>query len=634
MIVRQFKLLPLARSILFATRNSHQNHPGHKQPKKFYPRRYELPDLYSEEAYYPPVKPEYPPNGHWSKLEPSLAWRYYNDGVKFHTLKTIQERLTVLAYMNIQSTLDDIGLRRIRHYPIFQLSAMPPAVDSLKFRQYITNTHLAIKKNYDEFSQKDENLGINGEFLTNSVPSVNQETYDKIKESIVNSIKINLFHKENSNENPLQGFEDKENYTPRSIQFKNELKNLTKKNQELSNDILNSIISILASQNETLRNAHYGQNVSVQGYWMRCGYKETKARGAVYPDPDTIRFQFNDKALYQVKTDLPLRPLFRIDDSKYEKLEVPQHNYAPKVFKTFADHTLPMQVPGHWYGDKREFNLLTVYDTTKTLELKNRYNLDNDYVDDIRSMAVTCGHAELTAQAYYLGFSQWKDLTYPLFGQFLFTNGQDYFFSKYQLNSLQSWNPSIPTKNICLISEKQRLFELNEAGNDIASFNDSVLKNLIQVLSQQPIKNTSELVHNFDQLNYMIGGTPLRPFLAINDFEAQLSMRRKLLAISLYELVKYDKPVTYLDVINESLPKGDKPKFDAQYNRLTYKYRDIVLNFYPRDFHGFELVKISLQKNRAIKEKYWDYLDPVHEWAQVPPPHTNNITRNINLPIY
>ena len=39
--------------------------------------------------------------------------------------------------------------------------------------------------------------------------------------------------------------------------------------------------------------------------------------------------------------------------------------YNPVVYKIFADHILPMQVPGHWYGDKREFNFLTVLNTTK-----------------------------------------------------------------------------------------------------------------------------------------------------------------------------------------------------------------------------------------------------------------------------
>jgi hypothetical protein len=63
-----------------------------------------------------------------------------------------------------------------------------------------------------------------------------------------------------------------------------------------------------------------------------------------------------------------------------------------------------MQVPGHWFGDSREFNYLTVLNTTKPMS----YMLDKfpDYdesFDVLKSMVTMTGHAELTAQAYYLG---------------------------------------------------------------------------------------------------------------------------------------------------------------------------------------------------------------------------------------
>jgi hypothetical protein len=65
---------------------------------------------------------------------------------------------------------------------------------------------------------------------------------------------------------------------------------------------------------------------------------------------------------------------------------------------------------GHWYGDSREFNFLTVYNTTKTFDyirskFGNSENFNEDF-DVLKSMAITAGHAELTAQAYYLGFKR------------------------------------------------------------------------------------------------------------------------------------------------------------------------------------------------------------------------------------
>lgn len=50
----------------------------------------------------------------------------------------------------------------------------------------------------------------------------------------------------------------------------------------------------------------------------------------------------------------------------------------------------------------------------------------------------------------------WKDLTYPLLGQIVVTNGQDFTIGKYQLNTLQLWNPSQPKSNIAYIKNSQR----------------------------------------------------------------------------------------------------------------------------------------------------------------------------------
>jgi hypothetical protein len=59
---------------------------------------------------------------------------------------------------------------------------------------------------------------------------------------------------------------------------------------------------------------------------------------------------------------------------------------------------------GHWYGEKREFNYLTVYNITKPMNyVIEKYPAYDDQLECIKSMALTTGHAELTAQAYYLG---------------------------------------------------------------------------------------------------------------------------------------------------------------------------------------------------------------------------------------
>lgn len=287
---------------------------------------------------------------------------------------------------------------------------------------------------------------------------------------------------------------------------------------------------------------------------------------------------------------------------------------------------------GHWYGDKREFNFLTVYNTTKMFDyIHSRYNGLNEDLDALKSMAVTSGHAELIAQAYYLGFSMWKDLTYPLMSQLLLTNGQDFSFAYYQLNTLKLWNKAAPHSNLCHITIPERLFELNDTMTEV-KLNENVFKRILNTLVNKPVSNDTELVENYSELDYMIGGSRLRPYLSVNDFEKQLSIRRKLFAISLYELVKYDRPASYLNLRSETDPVTSRPQFAWLYDKLTYEFRDIVLDHYPRDYYGFKLIeRILLRKAPKQTDKFWDLKQPVYEWATVPPPDTNNIKRNIDL---
>lgn len=59
---------------------------------------------------------------------------------------------------------------------------------------------------------------------------------------------------------------------------------------------------------------------------------------------------------------------------------------------------------GHWFGDSREFNYLTVFNISKTLNhMHTRLPDYNDDFETLKSMAMLCAHSELTAQAYYLG---------------------------------------------------------------------------------------------------------------------------------------------------------------------------------------------------------------------------------------
>lgn len=105
-----------------------------------------------------------------------------------------------------------------------------------------------------------------------------------------------------------------ESYVPEQEVKQADLERKLKSSNRLLKDVLNTISTALASEefNEHLAEAQYGNNVAIKGYWKRCGYEEQRPRGAIGNDTDTIRFQYEDVATFQIKCDKPLRPVSRV----------------------------------------------------------------------------------------------------------------------------------------------------------------------------------------------------------------------------------------------------------------------------------------------------------------------------------
>lgn len=149
-------------------------------------------------------------------------------------------------------------------------------------------------------------------------------------------------------------------YRPESVEIEKRNEQIEKESNELIRRVFSSISTVLASrgENKHLSEAQYGENVDVRAYWKRCGFGESKPRGAISPDTDVIRFQFEDKAAFQIKCDMPLAPVF--DPKKAVDVQVPECGYAPAVYKIFANHILPMQTPGRFLFYSNS-NLSNVY---------------------------------------------------------------------------------------------------------------------------------------------------------------------------------------------------------------------------------------------------------------------------------
>ena len=79
------------------------------------------------------------------------------------------------------------------------------------------------------------------------------------------------------------------------------------------------------------------------------------------------------------------------------------------------------------------------------------------------------------------------DLTYPLTSQAVLTNGQRFWFSAYQLNTISLFKDDIanPRRNICWTAPEMKLYETIENGQ-VKGFNEEVMKTVLKFMLNQP----------------------------------------------------------------------------------------------------------------------------------------------------
>jgi len=95
----------------------------------------------------------------------------------------------------------------------------------------------------------------------------------------------------------------------------------------------------------------------------------------------------------------------------------------------------------------------------------------------LHSHAILVSFSKLLAQAYILGFNQFSDIEYPLSSQTVLTNGTDWSFYAYQLNTIQLDNLSIEKnkkQNICWGLPSMKIFD------DFGKLNTDVLELLLK----------------------------------------------------------------------------------------------------------------------------------------------------------
>ena len=140
---------------------------------------------------------------------------------------------------------------------------------------------------------------------------VTPELYELLKTGVTDAILFNFSDRSEEVDEDKVIPQHADAYKPVTEMNYRTLKRKVKASDNLLRDILNSVATNLAAMGgcEHLESAQYGNDVAIKAYWKRCGYEEQKPRGAFGIDSDTISYQYDDVATYQIKCDRPLKPV-------------------------------------------------------------------------------------------------------------------------------------------------------------------------------------------------------------------------------------------------------------------------------------------------------------------------------------
>lgn len=205
-----------------------------------------------------------------------------------------------------------------------------------------------------------------------------------------------------------------------------------------------------------------------------------------------------------LRTNLPLEPIIPYAETDNPDFVVPSYQFDPRVLGINSSNRHGTNIPGFWPGDRNEFGLLSFQNRGQILRRSPSFG-EEDHQEALHSQGIMSSFAWLLSQASYQGFTTYNDLTYPLVAQTVVTNGKEWSFYTYQLNTVLMHSDFIttnPKRNICWGTPTQKLFQGIDEHGKFVGFNEDVLKKLLKFYSNIPRERV---------------GVDMKPFLGKNE---------------------------------------------------------------------------------------------------------------------
>lgn len=250
--------------------------------------------------------------------------------------------------------------------------------------------------------------------------------------------------------------------------------------------LVQMIVQTFANDYPHLTAAHVDLNARQESFWFVGGFPDKNEKGGHLQTKYGMCFQYKAKPECQIRTPDPLQQILDREDTLSTNSHVPEWKYHPVHVGLGFKREDYSVTPGFWYGDPCKYGLLSVHNVIKDQIYLSRRFSENVINDIWKGQSVISGFSWLLAQAMFLGFEHFNDLTYPLVTQTVTTDGQYWSFSTYQLNTIQfSDYAQSDYRNICWTTEKLRLYDAIEH-NQVKGFNEDVLKIFLKFMLNVP----------------------------------------------------------------------------------------------------------------------------------------------------
>ncbi|XP_036343987.1 39S ribosomal protein S30, mitochondrial-like [Rhagoletis pomonella] len=173
---------------------------------------------------------------------------------------------------------------------------------------------------------------------------------------------------------------------------------------------------------------------------------------------------------------------------------IPRFNYDPRTLGYVSGHQHLTNIPGFWPGSTNLFGNIS-YQSRAFLQIRpDTYGVE-DFKEALHAHAIQSSYSWLLAQACYNGFNTFNELTYPMNTQTVLTNGRDWSFYEYQLNTLLVHSNHVddnPRVNFCRGTPELQLYsEISDTGK-VVDLNEDVLRHLIRFYVNVPVVQRSE----------------------------------------------------------------------------------------------------------------------------------------------